>query len=88
MLIGSDESLELAFHLLSLSLGTEGQAARHDGKLIVSSYCKSTSQTRAGALLQMKQCALEMLQAVCSKEKFQPRFLKLSGLQVVRERAC
>ena len=88
MLIGSDESLELAFHLLSLSLGTEGQAARHDRKLIVSSYCKSTSQTRAGALLQMKQCALEMLQAVCSKEKFQPRFLKLSGLQVVEQRAC
>ena len=85
MLTGGNETLELVFHLLSLSPANAGQAARRDQKLIASSCAPLAS--REEAVRHVRRCALEVLEAVCAKERFQPRFLNLSGLQVLYDLA-
>jgi len=82
MLSGSDEILELALHLLAPSPTNEWQSARRDGRLITS-RSSSASPTREEALIEMKLGSLEFLQAACQRERYQPRFLKLSGLQML-----
>lgn len=80
MLTGSNDNLELAFHLLALSPADEWQTARRDRRLIVSSACPSPSCTES--VIEIKNCVLQWLQAACVVERFQPRFLTLSGMQV------
>ncbi len=92
MLTGNDETLKLAFYFLSLSSTDDLSIARRDGCLIASA-CRQSSgdassapaceEEREQALIEIKECTLAMLQAVCLRHKYHPRFLKLEGLQVL-----
>ena len=85
MLTGNDDTLELAFQLVSLAPSDDTQTARRDGRFISSSFAVSAATHEEAlhqARIEMKEFSLQFLQAVCSKHKYHPRFLKLRGLEV------